>query len=244
VTDRHIVAIGGAAFEPRSAPLLEHILGLAGEDRPRVAFIPTASGDSSAYVEGFYAAFDPGRAERSHLPLFTRTHRELGAYLLEQDVLFVGGGNTVNMLAVWRAHGVDRIAREAWEAGIVLCGTSAGANCWFEACVTDSFGPDLVPLEDGLGFLAGSFCPHYDTEAQRQPTYRRLVADGFPPGYAADDGVALHFVGTDLAAAVTGPPGGRAVRVERVDGTVVETPLPTELLSSTRAPRGAPPSGR
>ena len=241
MSERHIVAIGGAAFEPGSAPLLKHILDLAGEDRPRVAFIPTASGDSPEYVQGFYGAFDPARAERSHLPLFTRTHREVGAYLLEQDVLFVGGGNTANMLAVWRVHGVDRIA---WESGIVLCGTSAGANCWFEACVTDSFGPDLAPLDDGLGLLAGNFCPHYDTEAQRQPTYRRLVADGFPPGYAADDGVALHFAGRELASAVSASPGGRAFRVERGDGGVVETPLPTQLLSSTPGPPAAPPSGR
>lgn len=230
MTERHILAIGGAGFEPGSAPLREYILALTRSERPRIAFVPTASGDSAEYVTAFYAAFDAERSERSHLPLFTRTHRDLAAYLLEQDVVYVGGGNTANMLAVWRVHGVDAILREAWEHGVVLCGPSAGANCWFEACVTDSFGPDLAPLDDGLGFLAGSFCPHYDSEAQRQPTYRRLVAGGFAGGHAADDGVALHFLGTELGSAVSARAGGRAFRVERVDGDVVETPLPTQLL--------------
>jgi dipeptidase E len=230
MSERHILAIGGAAFDPTSAPLLDHVLGLARRERPRVGFVPTASGDSAEYVTAFYAAFDPERSERSHLPLFTRTHRDLTAYLLEQDVVYVGGGNTANLLAVWRVHGVDAILREAWEHGVVLCGPSAGANCWFEACVTDSFGPELAPLDDGLGFLGGSCCPHYDSEAQRQPTYRRLVANGFPAGYAADDAVALHFVGTELAAAVTARPGGGALRVERVEDDVVETPVPAQLL--------------
>lgn len=226
----HIVAIGGAGFDPASASLLRYILGLARSDRPRVAFVPTASGDSAEYVTAFYVAFDTESSARSHLPLFTRTHRDLRTYLLQQDVVFVGGGNTANMLAVWRVHGVDAILREAWEGGIVLCGPSAGANCWFEACVTDSFGPDLAPLHDGLGFLAGSFCPHYESEAQRQPTYRRLVAEGFPAGYAADDGVGLHFVGVELESAVSARRGGRAFRVERSGADAVETPLPTRLL--------------
>jgi peptidase E len=119
------------------------------------------------------------------------------------------------MLAVWRAHGVDAILREAWMRGIVLCGLSAGANCWFEGCSTDSFGTRLAPLRDGLGLLEGSFCPHYDGEAERQPTYRRWVADGaLPPGYAADDGVGLVFDGAELVEAVTERPGGRAFRVD------------------------------
>jgi glycosyltransferase involved in cell wall biosynthesis len=128
------------------------------------------------------------------------------------DVVYVGGGNTANMLAIWRLHGVDEALREAWSRGFVLCGTSAGANCWFEACTTDSFGP-LAPLEDGLGLLAGSFCPHYDAEPERRPTYLRIVADGFPAGYAADDGVALHFRGTELREAVAASAIGRAFRV-------------------------------
>ena len=141
----------------------------------------------------------------------------------------MGGGNTANMLAVWRLHGVDDVLREAWEQGVVLCGTSAGGNCWFEACTTDSFGP-IAPLRDGLGFLEGSFSPHYDAEPERRPTYLRLVADGFPPGYAAEDAVALHFRGRELVEAIA-VGEGRAFRVERgAGGEAEETPLTPRRL--------------
>src|SRR5439155_13056443 len=123
---------------------------------------------------------------------------DLRAHLLSQDAVFVSGGNTANLLAIWRAHGFEQIVREAWEQGVVLTGWSAGMICWFEAGVTDSFGPQLDGMRDGLGFLPGSACPHYDAEERRRPVYRRLVDDGFPAGYAADDGVGLHFVGTEL----------------------------------------------
>ena len=126
----------------------------------------------------------PARAELSVLTLFHREVSDIAELLLSQDVIYVGGGNTANMLAIWRLHGVDVVLREAWSRGIVLAGVSAGANCWFEACSTDSFGPDLAPLNDGLGFLAGSFCPHYDGEVLRKPTYERWVAEGvLPAGY-------------------------------------------------------------
>ena len=190
-----------------------YVLGLTGKDRPRVCFLPTATGDSAERIVRFYAAFGD-RADTTHVALFDRTVDDLRALLLGQDVIQVGGGNTANMLAVWRVHGIDRILREAWEAGIVLTGVSAGAICWFEACVTDSFG-GTDALHDGLGFLAGSMCPHYDSEPNRRPVYGRLVAEGFPPGYAAEDDVGLHFVGTELHAAVSPRKGGRAFRVER-----------------------------
>jgi peptidase E len=128
------------------------------------------------------------------------------------------------MLAVWRLHGVDEALREAWERSVVLAGTSAGANCWFEASTTDSFGP-IGPLRDGLGLLEGSFCPHYDGEADRRPTYHRLIADGFPGGFAADENVAIHFAGTKLAEVVSGRPEAGAYRVDLVDGEVRETRL-------------------
>jgi peptidase E len=134
---------------------------------------------------------------------------------LAQDAIFVGGGSTANMLAVWRAHGFDRILREAWEAGVVLFGWSAGMICWFEAGVTDSFSPDLDGMPDGLGFLAGSACPHYDGESLRRPRYRELVESGFPEGVAAEDGVGLHYVGTDLHEVVSCRPGAAAYRVTR-----------------------------
>jgi peptidase E len=138
------------------------------------------------------------------------------------------------MLAVWRLHGVDAVLHEAWQAGTVMSGMSAGAICWFEGCTTDSFGPDLQPLRDGLGILAGSYCPHYDGEAQRRPLFQRLVADGsLPAGYAVDDGAALVFRDTELVEVVTSRPAARAYRVEPTgDGSATETPLPARQLSS------------
>ena len=130
------------------------------------------------------------------------------------------------MLAVWRAHGFDAILREAWEQGIVLAGSSAGMICWFEAGVTDSFGPQLEGMRDGLGFLPGSACPHYDGEERRRPVYRALVDDGFPAGYAADDAAALHFVGAEVHEVVAVDERARGYRVEAGS----ETPLPTRLL--------------
>ncbi|HSJ93718.1 MAG TPA: Type 1 glutamine amidotransferase-like domain-containing protein, partial [Gaiellaceae bacterium] len=139
--------------------------------------------------------------------------------------------NTANALVLWRLHGIDVALRAAWERGAVLGGVSAGGNCWFEACVTDSFGRRLGPLDDGLGILPGSFCPHYDGEELRRPVYHELVADGFPAGYAADDGVALHFAGTELVEAVASWPGARAYRVEPGG----ERPLEPRLLPGRRA---------
>ena len=220
------MALGGGGFSEQDDPRLDDfVLGLAESDRPRVCFLGTATGDSPTYVVKFYEAFR-GRAQPSHLELFGVPRRDLREFLLAQEVVYVGGGNTANMLAIWRVHGIDRILRDAWERGIVLAGISAGAICWFEAGVTDSFGEELAPLE-GLGFLPGSNCPHYDSEPQRRPTYRRLVESGeLPPGFAAEDGVGLHFVGADLAEAVAARADARGFRVK----PGAETPLPVRYL--------------
>jgi dipeptidase E len=156
---------------------------------------------------------------------------DLRAFLLEQDVIYVGGGNTANMLAIWRVHGVDRILREAWEAGVVLAGISAGAICWFEAAVTDSFGVPPTGLRDGLGFLPGSACPHYNSEDRRRPVYHELVLGGFPGGYAADDGVGLHFVDRELAEVVGEVEGRSAYEVKLEGGAVLERRLKPRSLS-------------
>ena len=151
---------------------------------------------------------------------------DLRAFVLSQDVIYVGGGSTANLLAVWRVHGLDAILREAWEAGVVLCGISAGMNCWFEQSVTDSFGA-LAPLTDGLGLLAGSACPHYDGEGERRPAFRRLIEAGeLSGGWAADDGAALVFDGTEVDEVVASRRGARAYRVERGR----EEPLPVRFL--------------
>ena len=168
------------------------------------------------------------------MALFERRIGDLRAHVLAQDVVYVGGGNTANMLAIWRAHGLDRVLTEAWHAGVVLCGISAGMNCWFRESVTDSFDLDaLAALKDGLGLIPASAGPHYDGEEQRRPTYRRLVASGvLGDGWAADEGAALVFSGETLEEVVTSRPGVAAYRVERTAGGVDERRLEARYLGA------------
>ena len=152
-------------------------------------------------------------AEVTELRFYPWPPARLRELALSHNVIFVGGGNTANMLAVWRVHGFDAILREAWESGVVLTGWSAGMICWFEAGVTDSFGPQLEGLRDGLGFLPGSACPHYDGEDLRRPVYQRLVREGFPPGIALDDAAGAHFEGTELVRVISSDGVARGYRV-------------------------------
>jgi dipeptidase E len=225
---QHIVAIGGGNLREAHG-LVGYIRSLANEPFPRICTLSTASGDNESYIVAGYEVFPSKRWRTSHLRLFDRGVRDLRAALLAQDVIFVGGGNTANMLAIWRAHGVDEVLREAWNEGVVLTGVSAGAICWFECAVTDSFG-GIEPLEDGVGILAGSACAHYDGDPQRRLTYHRLVRERFPDGYAIEDDVALHFVGATVHEAVSTRPGARAYTVRRVGEQVAEEPLPTRLV--------------
>jgi peptidase E len=227
-----ILALGGASLLASSndGALHQYLLDLTGLERPRICFIGTASGDNHEYIAAFYAFF-ARRAEASHLGLFDRRVDDIGAFLGEQDVIYVGGGNTADMLAVWRTHGVDRALKAAWESGVILAGPSAGAMCWFEAGLTDSFGPNLGPIRDGLRFLKGSFCPHYDSESLRRPRYEEAIGSGsLPDGYAVDDSVGLLFAGRELAEAVAVLPETRAFRVERTRGGVEETPIRPKIL--------------
>lgn len=226
---RHIVAAGGWSFgmAPDDPALNQYILDLAGASRPHVCFVPTASGDSQDYIIGFYSAFTRLACAPTHLTLFNPgpPTADLRSLILEQNVIVVGGGNTKNLLALWREWGLDAIFREAWERGIVLSGVSAGSICWFEHAITDSIPGPLTPLAC-LGFLQGSNCPHYDSEAERRPTFQRLILEGrIPSGYAAEDGVALHFAGERLERVVSARPEPRAFRVEKSGETVTETPL-------------------
>ena len=214
MADRRIVACGGALSVPEARPLREFIFSLARRSNPRVCFLPTATGDHPEAIASFYRVASEHECRPSDLPLFSREVEDVEAFLAKQDVVWVAGGNTANALAVWRVHGVDRALRAAWEHGTVMTGASAGMNCWFEASVTDSFSRSrLAGLDDGLGWLAGSACPHYDGEEQRRPAYRELVAGGFPPGVAAEDGVGLVYSGVELVEAVTWRDGGAAFRV-------------------------------
>jgi peptidase E len=231
---RQIVVMGGGGFsmEPRNPRLDRYILNLAGKSKPRVCFVGTASGDSRDYVRRFYLAMEKLPCRPSDVSLFRldTDPRPPIPRLLEQDVIYVGGGNTANLLAVWRLHGVDKAMRQAWRRGIILCGISAGMICWFESSVTDSFGPHRELL-DGVGLLPGSACPHYDGEPNRRPTYQRLVRAGvLPGGVAADDGAAIHFVGRKILRCVSSRPKARTYRVERNGKKVLETPLPTIFL--------------
>ena len=213
MAERTIVAIGGWEWDDKTCVrrlqdyLLERARGA------KVCYVPTAAAERADAVVNFYEQWR-GRGELSHLSFFPWPPADLREFAVGQDVLVVSGGNTANMLAIWRVHGFDEVLREAWEAGVVLTGWSAGMICWFEAGVTDSFGPELDGMRDGLGFLSGSACPHYDTEERRRPVYQRLVEGGFPPGYAADDCVALRFAGTELAEVVSAREGATAYRVE------------------------------
>lgn len=230
---RQIVALGGGGFsmEPRNPRLDKWLLSLARSKKPKVLFVATASGDSRAYIRKFYRAFRQYACAPRHLELFDRTVGNPTAAILNSDLVYVGGGNTANLLAIWRVHGVDEAMGEAWESGIVLAGVSAGAICWFEAGVTDSYGAKLQPLTNALGFLKGSFCPHYDGEKRRRPVFRKLVGQGeLPPGFAADDGAAILFHGTVAADVVASRRNVFGYRVTKVGGGVREATLQARLL--------------
>ena len=228
---RQIIAIGGGGFyrDAENLALEKYVIQQTGVESPRVAFVPTASGEPDHYLSSFYAAFLKLGCRPSVLTFFKRTP-ELRSFLLNQDVIYVGGGNTKTLLAVWRDWGVTEIMREAWESGVVLTGVSAGAICWFEQGLTDSFSNELRPL-DCLGFLPGSCCPHYSREPQRRPSYHRLLANGeIAAGVAIEDWTGTHFIGTELHRVIASKRGARAYSMRAVYGSVQEVPLPVEYL--------------
>ena len=230
---RQIIPIGGGGFyrDPENLELEKYVIAQSGAPNPRVAFVPTASGEPDQYVASFYPAFLKLGCRPSVLTFFKRTP-DLRTFLLNQDVIYVGGGNTKSLLAVWRDWGVDTILREAWESGIVLTGVSAGAICWFEDGLTDSFSDGLRPLRC-LGFLPGSCCPHYDGEPQRRPSYHQLLKEGaIAPGVAIEDWTGVHFKDGEIVKVVSSKRGARAYSMRAADGSVQEVPLPCEFLES------------
>ena len=233
-----------AAASRWGGPLLDdYVLGLAaaaGRERPKVCFLPTASGDADHYIVRFYRHFAGEPLRALHVSLFRRDcgTDDVRAHLLEQDLVYVGGGSLVCLMGVLRAHRLDVALREAWEAGVVLCGLSAGSLCWFEEAMTGYHGASR-PVQ-GMGIIAGSNAVHYDKEAHRRPSYHLAISGGMPAGYAVDDGAALHFDG-GLARARSSPrdPRARAYRVEAVAGEVVELEVAVEYLGTAR---GAEPA--
>jgi peptidase E len=209
---RRIVACGGQQL--LFPALTAYLLALARRPRPRVLFLGTASGDGAGYMLTFYQALAGVDCEPSHLALFDRVVDDIDALVRAKDVVIVGGGNTANMLAIWRLHGVEAALRSAYAGGTVLSGWSAGCLCWFEGGITDSFTPNLGPLRDGMGILAGSACPHYDSQDLRRPVYAREIAAGMPAGIALEDAVAARYDDERLIEIVSARPDGRAFRVD------------------------------
>jgi dipeptidase E len=241
-TLRQIVAFGGGGFSMESGnPLLDdYVLGLVQRPRPKVCFLPTASGDADHYVVRFYRAFSADRCEASHISLFRREQGpgDLRAHLLEQDLIYVGGGSVISLLGAWKAHGIDVILREAWERGVVLCGLSAGSLCWFEQAVTGFHGaPRQV---EGLGLLPYSNCVHYERSSRRRSAYHDFLRAGMRSGYAAEDGAALHFTGAELSRVVASRPEARGYRLDAVGDRVVEMRIATAYLGDGAAARQAP----
>jgi peptidase E len=227
--------IRGSRISWELGPLTEHAIELSGVDgrAPKVCFVATATGDSLFSLGNFYNAANARGLRASHLALFPMPNvADITAHLLAQDVIWVGGGSVAGLLAMWALHGVDDAMRAAWQAGIVLTGVSAGSICWHQGGPTDSFGPDLRAVTNGLGLIPWSNGVHYDSEPQRRPVFQRLIAEGrLPAGYATDDGVGLLYRGTGFVEALTEVDGKRAYLVERgPDGTAVETALDPRVL--------------
>ncbi len=233
---KQIIAIGGGGFsmEPKNPLLDRYILDLAQSHAPKVLFLPTASGDSDRYIVRFYTAFLKFSCVPSHLSLFSSPLSDLRSLIFAQDIIYVGGGSTKNLIALWREWGLDQILREAWEQGIILCGLSAGSLCWFESGVSDYLNNGEMAVLPCLGFLSGSHCPHYDGETTRRSAYHHFVARSqLPDGYAADDGVGLHFINDRLSETVSSRPTARAYRVEKIGDSVNETALQPRYLGGS-----------
>ncbi len=236
-SQRQVIALGGGGFSMEAGNRLldDYVLAATGVARPRVCFLPTASGDADHYIVRFYRAFGADRCDPSHVSLFRKEResedRDWREHLLSQDLIYVGGGSVISLLGVWRAHGIDQILREAWEQGTVLCGVSAGSLCWFDDIVTSFHGEASVTK--GLGLLPWSNCVHYKPDAAEDP-FRSLVRAAGGPGFAAEDGAALHFRDEELSAVIGSRPEALAFRMRSVGGRVVRTAVAVEYLAERR----------
>ncbi|MBU5213318.1 peptidase E [Heyndrickxia oleronia] len=231
---RQIIALGGGGFsmEPENPLLDRYILQQSNQSVPKICFLPTASGDSDNYIQRFYRFFDKQLCHPSHLSLFNPPTRDLESFILEKDIIYVGGGNTKNLLALWKEWGLDHILRKAWEQGTILAGISAGSICWFEEGLTDSFGTSLEPIQC-LGILKGSCCPHYDGEIERKPAYKKMIDSGkIISGVAMDDGVAIHYLDQKMNKIVSSRPEAKAYEVKRIDNEVIQNELEVNYLGT------------
>ncbi len=224
---------GGDMWNLKPGPSYSMAAELAGAGaHPRLCIIATAAADNPTWLTALHHAFSKLDMVVSHLDLFPMPNfDDVEAHLLRQDVIWVSGGSTANLLALWRVHGLDVILRRVWESGVVLMGVSAGSLCWHVGGTTDSFGPHLRPVTNALGFLPYGNSPHHDAEEERRPLIHKLVADGtLPLSYATDNGAGLIYHGTELYEAFTETPGALAYEIRRDGDSAVETPLPTRVL--------------
>lgn len=222
---RQVIALGGGGFsmEPENPLLDRYILEQCTKENPKICFIGTASGDAEGYIERFYNFFRMEDCEPTHLSLFKPHTRDIKNFIMNQDILYVGGGNTKNLMALWREWEIDVAIRQAYDQGTILAGLSAGSLCWFEDGITDSYGDELEPISC-LGILRGSHCPHYDGEESRRPTYRKFIQEGkVGSGYAADDGVALHFIDEEMHKIVSSREHAKGYRVDKDKESILTT---------------------
>jgi len=227
---QQIIAIGGGTLVKPTPLLEEYVIAHARTDHPKVCFLGQASGESLDYTLNFYRAFLDLGCKASHLSLFNPHTADIDTFLMEQDVIYVGGGNTKSMLALWREWGLDKILLKAADNGTVLAGVSAGAICWFENPFSDSIHGKLIGLK-GLGWLKGSCSPHYDGEVNRRPEYQRQMAAGdLLAGIAFDDNAAGHYVDGELKQVVSSQPQAKAYRVERDGDQAREMVIETKYL--------------
>ena len=225
---KQIIAIGGGGFgrSPGEGLIEKYILDQSERDVPKICFIPTATGDNEAYKVNYYSTFSKLDCSPSHLDFFKRTP-DLKELILKQDIIFVGGGNTKSMLAVWKDWGLDVLLKEAYNKGVIMSGVSAGAICWFNQGITDSWSEELK-LMDCLGFLGGACCPHYDEEPQRKPALKKFLLDGkLNSCYAVDGGCALHIQEEKEFKSIVFSENKNSFFVELKDNEVIEKPYPT-----------------
>ena len=228
-----IIALGGGGFsmEPNNLLLDRYILRQSSSTTPKVCFLPTASGDSDQYITRFYTAFTQLDCHPSHLSLFRPPNQGPAAYLKKQDIIYVGGGSTFNLVTLLKAWKLDVVIKELWQQGTILCGLSAGSICWFEEGLSDSVLPGSYARIEGLGLLPGSHCPHYDGENKRRPSYQQHIQSGkLSEGIAADDGVALHYYGRSLEKTISSRAQAKAYRVFAKNNKIKEESIQPQYL--------------
>ncbi len=228
---RKIIATsGGFAIEPRNKRLDRYILSQSNSNNPKICFIPTASGDSENFIHRFYRFFEKEKCIPNHLSLFKGNVLNIREFILDQDIIYVGGGNTKNMLAIWREWSLEPILKKAYNQGILLCGISAGSLCWFEQGLTDSIPGPLTSL-DCLGLLKGSNAPFFNTKPSKKDRYIELMESKvILPGIATEIGVGLHYENGQLIRLISSRKDARAFRYDFIEGEIREELLKPDYI--------------